>query len=99
MQTYVLIGFPPFRPGFSIRAEYELSRNGSRALMVDGHKYVKDRETTETINWRCSNFIRFKCRSRAITRTVQGVDRVRVTNGTHSHQPMFVKKPCIVLFG
>lgn len=75
--------------GFTDAAAFVIARTGSRALLIDGHKYVKDRETSETINWRCSNFIRYKCRSRAITRTVLGVERVKLTNASHSHQPMF----------
>lgn len=79
----------PFRlsinAGFLDIADFGLARSGSRALYVDGHKYVKDRETTETINWRCSHFIRDKCRARAITRRVAGVERVRVTKAQHTH--------------
>lgn len=74
---------------FTDIAEFVVARTGSRALLIYGHKYVKDRETSVTINWRCSNFIRYKCRARAITRNVNGVERVKLSNPMHSHLPMF----------
>lgn len=43
------------------------------------------RKTNETTNWRCSNFIRFKCKSRAITRVINGVEMVKVSKPQHTH--------------
>lgn len=73
-------------------AEFLWNRTGARTLLLGGHKYVRDRETSETINWRCSNFIRHKCRSRAISKPVAGIEMVKLTNGVHTHAPMFGDK-------
>ncbi|XP_037029130.1 modifier of mdg4 isoform X36 [Bradysia coprophila] len=72
--------------GFQTPAAFTTSKHGSRALLINGHKYVKDRKTQETINWRCAFFIRFKCKARAITRIVNGIERVKETNGVHTHE-------------
>lgn len=75
-----------FSLGFHTPAAFTTSKHGSRALLINGHKYVKDRKTQETINWRCAFFIRFKCKARAITRVVNGIERVKETNGIHTHE-------------
>lgn len=75
-----------FQLGFQTPAAFTTSKHGSRALLINGHKYVKDRKTQETINWRCAFFIRFKCKARAITRVVNGIERVKETNGVHTHE-------------
>lgn len=75
-----------FSLGFQTPAAFTTSKHGSRALLINGHKYVKDRKTQETINWRCAFFIRFKCKARAITRIVNGIERVKETNGVHTHE-------------
>lgn len=43
------------------------------------------RSTSETINWRCSNFIRHKCKARAITREIDGREMVRLSRPQHTH--------------
>lgn len=90
--------------GFSLRADFVPTRNGARALIMNGQKYVKDRETQETINWRCAGFIRFKCRSRAITKLCRntGWEMVKLTNSMHTHElkkfePKFEQQSWIVL--
>lgn len=54
-------------------------------MIVDGAKFVKDRTTNETINWRCANFIRYKCKARAITRVVDGREMVKLSKPEHTH--------------
>lgn len=43
------------------------------------------RTTNETINWRCANFIRFKCKARAITRIIEGREMVKLSRPQHTH--------------
>lgn len=71
--------------GFTFEAHFIRSKHGSRSLIVNGAKFVKDRTTNETINWRCSNFIRFKCKARAITRFINGREMVKLSRPTHTH--------------
>lgn len=52
---------------------------------MNGAKYVKDRQTNETINWRCSNFIRSKCKARAITKVIGGREMVKLSKPQHTH--------------
>ena len=77
-------------------AKFVNSRHGARALILNGHKFVKDRQTNGTINWRCSYFIRFKCKSRAITKVIDGSEKVKITNGLHSHQFRHTDDPCVL---
>lgn len=62
------------------------SKHGSRSLIVNGAKFVKDRKTNETINWRCANFIRYKCKARAISREVHGREMVKLSQAQHTHE-------------
>lgn len=72
--------------GYQLVAQFIRSKHGSRSLIVNGAKFVKDRQTNETINWRCSNFIRCKCKARAITRVIDGREMVKLSKPVHSHQ-------------
>lgn len=47
--------------------------------------FFRYRTTNETINWRCSNFIRFKCKARAITKELDGREMVKLSRPVHSH--------------
>ncbi|XP_055304423.1 modifier of mdg4-like isoform X25 [Sitodiplosis mosellana] len=71
--------------GYTIEAQFIRSKHGSRSLIVNGAKFVRDRKTNETTNWRCANFIRFKCKARAITRTINGIEMVKVSKPLHTH--------------
>lgn len=72
--------------GFRIAACFVRSKHGSRSLIVNGAKFVKDRKTNETINWRCANFIRYKCKARAISRVVDGREMVKLSQAQHTHE-------------
>lgn len=72
--------------GFKFAAHFVRSKHGSRSLIVNGAKFVKDRTTNETINWRCSNFIRYKCKARAITRVIDGREMVKLSKPNHTHE-------------
>lgn len=72
--------------GFKYEAQFIRSKHGSRSLVVNGAKFVKDRTTNETINWRCANFIRFKCKARAITREIEGREMVKLSQPQHTHE-------------
>uniref|UniRef100_A0A1B0GHA5 FLYWCH-type domain-containing protein n=1 Tax=Lutzomyia longipalpis TaxID=7200 RepID=A0A1B0GHA5_LUTLO len=50
------------------RALFGLSQRGSRTLIYNSFKYVKDKQFLDSINWRCSRFRRDGCKARAITR-------------------------------
>lgn len=66
-------------------AEFGKSQRGAPVLVNGGNTYVKDRKFLETINWRCSLFKKLKCRARAVTKFVNGVELVKFTNVYHTH--------------
>ncbi|XP_058451164.1 modifier of mdg4-like isoform X22 [Malaya genurostris] len=67
-------------------AVFGRSQRGAKKLMYNGYEYVKDRDFTDSTNWRCSLFKRRKCRARAITKDIRGITYVRLTNGSHCHE-------------
>ncbi|XP_053697281.1 modifier of mdg4-like isoform X14 [Sabethes cyaneus] len=67
-------------------AVFGRSQRGAKKLIYNGFEYVKDRDFTDSTNWRCSLFKRRKCRARAITKEINGVTYVRLTNDSHCHE-------------
>lgn len=81
--------------GFRIIAVFGKSQRGAPMLIHEGHTYVKDRQFLETTNWRCSLFKKLKCRARAVTKDVNGLELVKFTNPTHSHgdrEPIYLQQ-------
>lgn len=37
-------------------------------------------------NWKCSFYGRLKCRARALTKTIGGIDYVKITCAEHNHE-------------
>lgn len=78
-------------------AQFGLSQRGARKLLCQGFEYVKDRDFSDSTNWRCSLFRRQKCRARAITKLIHGVTYVRLTNDSHSHPVNEYRKTPIMM--
>uniref|UniRef100_A0A182SQT0 FLYWCH-type domain-containing protein n=1 Tax=Anopheles maculatus TaxID=74869 RepID=A0A182SQT0_9DIPT len=57
----------------------------SLKLIYDRYEYIKDREFPLSTNWRCALFKRYNCRARAITKILNGITYVRLTNHGHNH--------------
>nr|XP_029723729.1 modifier of mdg4-like isoform X38 [Aedes albopictus] len=66
-------------------AVFGTTRRGQQKLIHNGHAYTKDRQSAKTCNWKCSLFTRYKCKARAVTRDINGVVYVKVTNTLHYH--------------
>lgn len=81
--TYI---FVLFISGYSVVAEFGKSQRGAPVLLYRGNTFVKDRQFLETINWRCALFKKLKCRARAVTKTVHGVQLVKFTHYFHTHK-------------
>ncbi|XP_062556522.1 modifier of mdg4-like isoform X33 [Armigeres subalbatus] len=73
--------------GFSERAVYEFSSRGTQCLVYDGFFYSKNKTNDGGIrvNWKCRYYQRFKCKARALTKTINGCDYVRVSSTEHTH--------------
>uniref|UniRef100_A0A1B0GN78 FLYWCH-type domain-containing protein n=1 Tax=Phlebotomus papatasi TaxID=29031 RepID=A0A1B0GN78_PHLPP len=70
-----------------------LTQRGYRCLVINGHQFVKDRLSHDSINWRCGHFQKFKCKARAVTKVYNGVEMLKITQGTHSHtKPQRIRK-------
>lgn len=39
------------------------------------------------VNWKCRYYQRFKCKARALTKTINGCDYVKVSSTEHTHMP------------
>lgn len=73
-------------------ADFVPSQRGSIVLYYNGRRFTRDGMFQDTINWRCCYF-RDKCRARAVTREINGVAKVRITNGHHTCTPKRQRKP------
>ncbi|XP_058451147.1 modifier of mdg4-like isoform X20 [Malaya genurostris] len=73
--------------GFSERAYYEYSSRGTQCLVYDGYYFSKNKTNDGgvRVNWKCRYYQRLKCRARALTKTINGNDYVKVSNAEHSH--------------
>ncbi|XP_062698321.1 FLYWCH-type zinc finger-containing protein 1-like [Aedes albopictus] len=80
--------------GFSQRAHYEFTSRGTQCLVYDGYFYSKNKtnEGGVRVNWKCRYYQRFKCKARALTKTINGCDYVKVSSTEHTHmQEMYCK--------
>lgn len=73
-----------FQTGYSTIAQYE--RYGTkRALIFDGHRFHKNRQTEKSTHWVCAQYHRFKCLARVTTRIIGGYEMMKVNCGIHTH--------------
>lgn len=75
--------------GFSQRAHFEFTSRGTQCLVYDGYYYSKNKtnEGGVRVNWKCRYYQRFKCKARALTKTINGCDYVKVSSTEHTHMP------------
>lgn len=66
-------------------AEFGMSQRGKVTLLIDGETFISDTKSKHKQTWRCSKYVKYKCKARATTRSLFGVEKVRVTNPYHSH--------------
>ncbi|XP_058170973.1 modifier of mdg4-like isoform X14 [Anopheles ziemanni] len=61
------------------------TRRGQLKLFYGGNAFTRDRKSMKTSNWKCSLFTKYRCRARAVTKEINGVTHVKVTNDVHYH--------------
>uniref|UniRef100_A0A182QAN2 FLYWCH-type domain-containing protein n=1 Tax=Anopheles farauti TaxID=69004 RepID=A0A182QAN2_9DIPT len=71
--------------GTFVPATFGKTRRGQLKLLYDGHAYTRDRQSVKTCNWKCSLFTRYRCRARAVTKDIDGMVHMKVTNTAHYH--------------
>lgn len=74
----------------SRKVEFSKAKNGQQFLMIDQHRYFKDRENAMVIFWKCHEFHKSKCEASVATMKKDRY-RVVVMNDTHIH--LTPKKP------
>jgi hypothetical protein len=52
-----------------------------------GYAYNKDRESKTSAHWKCAIFTRYRCKARAVTKSINGVEHFKMNNLTHYHAP------------
>lgn len=73
-----------FVTGFGPIVKFTISNRGRRLLIIEGYEYVLHRQLPNSTNWRCIGTSKYSCRARAISRWINGVEIVRLSNGVHS---------------
>lgn len=68
-------------------AEFGWSQRSTKILLCQNYRFVRDGKYVDTTNWRCSLYSKYKCKARAITRTVDENLVVKLTNPSHNHSP------------
>ncbi|KAL1402696.1 hypothetical protein pipiens_005956 [Culex pipiens pipiens] len=88
-QTFLSVIFklPDEKVTFVERAKYEYTLRGTQQLVHNGFYFSKNKtlDGGTRVNWKCQFYERLRCRARAITKSVNGFDYVRVTNDEHTH--------------
>lgn len=60
------------------------SKNGEQLLLIDQHRYFKEKENTLVVFWKCHEFYKSKCEASVATMK-KDHGRVVVMNDTHIH--------------
>lgn len=59
--------------------------NGTISLIHEQHKFIRDRVENDRSYWRCRDSFRFNCKSRVVTRQINGIEMMKIRNGVHDH--------------
>lgn len=73
-----------FHVGFHRNIEFTKSRNGQQILLIDQHRYFKEKENAMVVVWKCHEFYKSKCEAQVATMKKDRT-RVVVLNDTHIH--------------
>lgn len=66
-------------------AGFAMTANGRGvSLLHGGFSYTRNRKAYGSTYWRCTSYIRNGCKARAITRTINGFEMMKVS-GDHTH--------------
>jgi FLYWCH zinc finger domain len=60
---------------------------GNPKLLYGGYAYNKDRVSKTSSHWKCAIFTRYRCKARAVTRLIDGVEHFKMNNLVHYHAP------------
>jgi hypothetical protein len=66
-------------------AEYFETRMGNKALRCDGFIFTKVLHYSNSINWRCSLYKKYRCKARGVTENDKP-GLIRLTQKRHTHE-------------
>lgn len=66
------------------RVEFAKSKNGEQILLIDQHRYFRDKENAMLVFWKCHEYYKSKCEAQVATMKKDRT-RVVVLNDTHIH--------------
>lgn len=55
-------------------------------LIFNGYGYVENRQSSKSIFWRCSQYMKHQCRARVVTSKDPKSNEIRVLDHEHTHQ-------------
>lgn len=64
--------------------EFTRMKNGQQFLLIDQHRYFKDKENAMLVFWKCHEYYKSKCEAQVATMKKDRT-RVVVLNDTHIH--------------
>lgn len=76
-------GFADFNE-FDTFAEL-IIENGAISLIHEQHRFIRDRIENGRSYWRCRDSFRSNCKSRVVTRTINGIEMMKIRNEVHDH--------------
>lgn len=65
--------------------QFTKTQRGRAMLLHQGFKYVKNRESTSNIFWRCARYVKHGCRATLVTSRNTPKPSVRLSGMKHSH--------------
>lgn len=87
LTVFPFLYFYCFSAGYikcSRKVEFTKSKNGEQILLIDQHRYFKDKENEMAVFWKCHEFYKSKCEA-SVTTMKKDRTRVVVMNDTHIH--------------
>lgn len=76
---------------FQMIAQFGLSKKNRPTLLIENYTFVCDakgknrRNMQRATSWRCSMYVKYACRARAQTKSIDGNIRYRIKYPFHTH--------------
>jgi hypothetical protein len=71
---------------FGEEATFGESQRKQRVLVYRGFSYIRNGEFLGSVNWRCSSYRTKKCKAKAVTKKINGLEYVKPTYEEHNHE-------------
>lgn len=68
------------------RAKFRLSQRNKKQLVDREYTFVLNGVFAKTSHWRCSQYRRYRCKAKAISMRINGVENFKYTESGHTHR-------------